>query len=52
MDGVPYVRVCAQGEGECVPGVFDWFGKPWGLSGVKASAVGLDVMGSPTKKEK
>jgi len=37
--------------GECIPGVFGWFGELWGLSGwCEANAVGLDVMGSPTKK--
>jgi len=39
--------------GECVLGVFDWFGELWRLSGwCEGRSRGLDVMESPTKKTK
>jgi len=55
MDGVPYVRVCAQGTGwESAFPVSLTGLESYGdsLGGVKANAVGSDVMGSPTKKTK
>ena len=52
--GVPYVR-CVQGEGtgweSAFPASLTGSGSYGSsLGGVKVNAVGLDVMGSPTKK--